>query len=114
MNEVITLLSEVTATGKGALKALPNIKGPYTVHVVFTNQGGSVTALEVHLEGSLNNVDSHSLHDNEAPYVFSAADLAAKSAMFHVANRNVMYANGNLTVLTSTGTTKVTMYLLGI
>src|SRR3990167_3349233 len=112
MKKSVTLLNAVEITGTGTSKP---VKGnpPYTVQVVLTNSGGSVTALAVQLEGSLDDDNFASLHDNEAPYVFTAADLAAKSAVYHIANRGVDFVQGNITTLTETGNTAVTMYFKG-
>jgi len=111
-NTIMILLNKVKITGAGT-KHILHYHPPYTVQINFTNVGGSVTALEVQLEGSLDGVNFISLHDNEVPYVFTAADLAAGFAMYHIQNRKVQEVRGNLTTLTQTGTTEVTQYLMG-
>lgn len=112
LDSVIALLKNVGATGAG-VGQFHNTNAPYTVQVKFTNTGGSVTALSVALEGSLDGVNYSSLHDLGTPFAFSASELTAKSAMYHISNRDVFYVRGNVTTLTATGTTAITMLFQG-
>ena len=75
----------------------------HTVSVFFTNSGGSVTALAVSLEGSLDGSNFFEL----GSHTFDATDLSAQGAMFHVAHKPVEYVRARITSLAETGTTAV-------
>lgn len=100
-----TLLSGVTVTGEGS-SAHVSGASTHTVHVHFTNSGGSVTALTVDLEGSID--DSHFF--TLKSYALNGTELTAKQAMFHVVNKSVNFVRANITTLTETGTTAVYVY----
>ena len=99
------LLKEVEATGAGG-GLLINGKSEHTVEVIFTNSGGSVTALTVDLEGS---IDGGTNWYTLKSYPFSAAELVAKKTAFSVVDRRFEWVRANITTLTETGTTKVTV-----
>ena len=101
-----TLLSGVEAAGAG--QAYETRNAEFTVEVTFANSGGSVTALVVDLEGSIDGVVFYQL----ASHTLSAGELSANKAMFHVVNKRVRYVRGNITTLTETGTTSVTVKYL--
>lgn len=102
---MIKLLDGVEATGAGSV-ALIELSDKHTIQAVFSNSGGSVTALALNIEGSLDGIDFFVL----ASYTFSSDDLTAEGAMFHVVNKPVRYVRANITTLTETGTTAVTVY----
>jgi len=114
------LLNGVTVTGAGgvisvpvpfpqAIGTMPNIvPSNHTVQATFTNSGGSVTALTVALEGSIDDTNYVSL----VSHVFTAGELIAKTALFVVSAVNVSRVRANITTLTETGTTAVYVYHL--
>lgn len=103
--QLMTLLKTVEATGTGTEHDMGQMYSKFTVQIVFTNAGGSVTALTVDLEGSTDGVKWFTL----ASHILSADELTAKAAMFHVINKSVRYLRGNIITLTETGTTAVTV-----
>ena len=90
-----TLLNAATATGAGATQKTPTIP---THHTVAATMGGTVvaTAVTVSLEGSLDDTTWFTL----AEHVFTAAEITAVSAMFHVADKPVKYVRANVITLT--------------
>lgn len=117
----IRLLNAVEATGASipvSVVGNPN----HTVQVFFTNvstvNGKDVDALTVALEGSLINSSSKfsslSSVNQHGTHVFTAGELTAKKAMFHVNNAPVNYIRANIKTLTEQGDTDVTvLYLEG-
>lgn len=103
----IILLDGVEATG--ASTAVKSGVATHSVQVNYTNSGGSVTALVVDLEGSVDNVTFSQL----ASHTFSAGELTAETAIFHVVNKLAPYVRANITTLTETGTTAVTVLYSG-
>ena len=95
------LLNAVTATGAGRELAFDLPRKEHTVQVVIT---GGPAAVTVDLEGSLNGTEWFQL----AEFIFSAGDLAAGQAMFHVTNKPVMDVRANLTTLTGGASPTVT------
>lgn len=99
------LLNGVETTGvSSGIKA--NNTGMYTMACHFVNSGGSVTALTVNMEGSIDyshwyNLKSYPLN------TYDTAEIANAQAMFHVVNKDVNYIRANITTLTETGTTAV-------
>jgi len=94
------LLSGATETGAGSLWKLSNSTDIHTVQVVFT---GTITALTVALEGSID-------EDNIAvlqTHALSDAEISAKAAMFHVVNKLVEYVRINITTFTGSGSVTV-------
>lgn len=104
-----TLLHGVTVTGEST-NVYVNGMDVHTVQVVFTNTGGSVTALTVDLEGSLDNTTWFTLKS----YALSGTELTAKTAMYHVVNKGVNHIRANITTITETGTTAVTVKYMGV
>jgi len=114
------LLNGVQATGAGsafdvplpfhsAPGGVPNIvPSQHNVQVTFTNSGGSVTALTVALEGSIDTTKFVSL----VSHAFTAGELTAKTALFTVSAVGVQQVRANITTLTETGTTAVYVYHL--
>lgn len=76
-------------------------------HSVQVNVTGSPTAVTVDLEGSLDGVKWFQL----AEHVFSAGDITAQAALFHVIDRAVPMTRGNLTTLTGGTTPTVTILI---
>ena len=99
------LLDGVTVTGNGSSVFVNGI-AKHSVHVHFTNSGGSVTALTVDLEGSHDDAYYFQLET----YAFDATDLTNEQTMFHVVNKAVNYVRANITTITETGTTAVYVY----
>jgi len=105
---MVLLLDGVEATGAGLAYRVGDgqrIKflNKYTVQIWWTNSGGSVTAMTVDLEGSLNGSHWFTL----ASHGLTAGEITAKAAMYHVEGKVIEYVRGNITALTETGTTKV-------
>jgi len=107
------MLNGVEATGASASVKTSKVKD-HTIAAWFTNSGGGVTALTVDLEGSLDNTNWFQLDT----HVFSAGELTAQKAMFHIVNKPVNYVRLNITTLTETGTTAVFAqyegYMIGV
>ncbi len=89
------LLDAALATGAGAGERF--IKIPKD-HTVVATMGGSVvaTAVTVALEGSIDNATWVVLASHE----FTAAEISAEQAMFHIIGKPVRWVRANLTVLT--------------
>lgn len=104
---VLTLLDGVEITGASASSTFGQ-RREHTTQVVFTNSGGSLTALILDLEGSLDGISWFQLDTK----TFSSAEITAKGTMFHTVNRVVGYIRVNITTLTETGTTAVTVKYL--
>ncbi len=93
-----TALNAVTATGAGsAIAATRTID--HSLQVTFT---GTVTALTIDLEGSLDGVDWFSL-TNGTGYAFTAAEITAKAALVNVSDSLVNNVRANITTYTGTG-----------
>jgi hypothetical protein len=107
----VRLLDGVTATGASvAFKA--NTATKHTVQVDWTNTGGSVTAMVVALEGTINNqgdIDAGvETWFTMASHTITAGELTAKAAQFQVdSNGPEKFVRVNITTLTETGTTAV-------
>lgn len=100
------MLTASTATGAGLSVALRKGVQEHTVQVIIT---GSPTAVTVALESSLDNgVTWNSI----GTYAFSAGDLTAASAMYHVVNKPAELVRMNTTVLTGGTAPTVTAYYL--
>ena len=88
------LFTDATSTGAGDLQRSEAVD--HTVFCNFSTSGG-VTAVTVDLEGSLDNTNVETL----ASHTFSADELSAESAMFHVVNKTVSTVQGNISALTA-------------
>ena len=71
----------------------------HTIQASFVENNGNITALTVDLDGSLDDVTFFTL----ASEVFSASQITAKAAMFHVVNKTVRYVRINVSAITDTG-----------
>jgi len=91
----VLLLNAATATGAGSVHTVRTRPAKHTVQCTM---GGDVvaTAVTVDLEGSLDNSSWFSL----ASHAFTAAEITATSAMFHIVDKSVRYIRLNLTTLT--------------
>lgn len=98
---MITILNGVTVTGEGSSVEVPKDTEKITVDVYFTNDGGSVTALTVVGEGSLDDDKFYSL----GTHVLDSDEITAKKAMFHIIEKGIDYFRANITTITETGTT---------
>jgi len=90
-----TLLNAATATGTGSTQktfAIPD------KHTVAATMGGTVvaTAVTVSLEGSIDDTTWFTL----ASHAFSAGEITAEAAMFHITDKPVKYVRANLVTLT--------------
>jgi hypothetical protein len=97
------LLYEVVATGAGAGCTHPHVASIHTVVIHFIDADSSVSAVTVDLEGSIsgeNISDADAKWFQLATHVLTGAELTAKQAMFHVANKAVKRVRANITVLT--------------
>lgn len=103
MVDVTYLLDGVAVTGASLPKHLHQGNVNHTVACHYIDANGSISALTLVLEGS---IDPPGVADADlnwfslATHEFTAAEIAAKSAMFHVVNRAVFRIRLNLTVLT--------------
>lgn len=98
----ITFLDAATSTGASNIKRLAFLVSHHTVQVTIT---GAPTAVTVDLEGSIDGVTFFSL----ATHAFTAGELTATKAMFHVIDKPVSYVRSNLTVLTAGTSPTVTV-----
>jgi len=91
----VLLLDAATATGAGSTWVVRTIPVKHTVQAVM---GGTVvaTAVTVDLEGSLDNTNFFTL----ASHAFTAAEITAEAAMFHVVDKPIKFTRANLTTLT--------------
>lgn len=91
----VKLLDAATATGVSSSWRQQRVPRNHTVQATM---GGTVvaTAVTLDLEGSSDDTNWFQL----ANHPFSAAEITATSAMFHVANKPVRYVRVNLTTLT--------------
>jgi hypothetical protein len=89
------LLAAATATGAGGSVRM-NRKP--TAHTIQATMGGTVvaTAVTVDIEGSLDDSTWFQL----VSHAFSAGEITAEGAMFHLADMPVKYLRANLTTLT--------------
>ena len=99
-----TLLNAALVTGAGSTQKVSMIPSEHTVQA---KMGGAVvaTAVTVDLEGSLNDTDWFQL----ARHAFSAGDITAEGAMFHVQDKPVRFVRANLITLTGGTTPSVTV-----
>ena len=90
-----TLLNAATSTGAGSSQRLSLIPSDHTIQATM---GGTVvaTAVTVDLEGSIDDVTFFQL----ARHAFSAGEITAEGAMFHVIDKPVRYVRANLITLT--------------
>lgn len=93
-----TLLDAATATGKGSPHTLSEVPSS---HTVVASMGGTVvaTAVTIALEGSLVGGVTDKDWFTLASHAFTAAEITAESAMFHVADKPVKYVRANLETL---------------
>ena len=98
------LLDGVDATGAGSsvsiVRNMVRVARDHTVSIIWTDTSGSITAMVIDLEGSINGSDFHVL----ATHTLTSAERTAKKAMFHVKEMAVSYVRANITTLTETGT----------
>lgn len=97
------LLSNVTSTGPSGALFLNRMTAKHTIAVEFADANASISAVSVALEAAglaesgddLTGVVWHTL----ATHALTAAELAAKSCMFHVVDKVVGAVRVNITVL---------------
>jgi hypothetical protein len=97
----LKLLDAVTATGASDSKKFNYLVQDHTVQATIT---GAPSAVTVDLEGSLDGVTFFSLES----HVFTAGELTATGAMFHIIDKPVLFVNINLTTLTGGSAPTVT------
>jgi len=90
----IKLLDGATATGASTSHAVRMKPRNHTIQTTIT---GAPTAVTIDLEGSLDGTTFVSL----ASYIFTADDLTAAAAMFHVVDKPVRFVRLNLKTLTA-------------
>ena len=90
-----TLLDAATATGASGSVKMNRKPAAHTFQAVM---GGTVvaTAVTVDVEGSLDDLTYFQL----ASHAFSAGEITAEGAMFHLADMPVKYIRANLITLT--------------
>jgi hypothetical protein len=101
------ILDAATSTGAGSAYLLHRISDNFTAQVIVTTDG-TLTAITVDIETSLDGTNWAAV----ATHVFSAAEITAKHAIFHVVDKPVQYVRANITTLTESGTTTVDAYIL--
>lgn len=100
------LIDAQSTTGAGNAVSLGSFAtGDHTMEMYFTVTGGSVTALTVALEGSLDGVNFYTLGSHS----FNAGELTARRAITFITGKLVDYVRANITTLTNTGTAYVTV-----
>ena len=89
------LLNAATATGAGSSVRMNRKPSAHTIQAVM---GGTVvaTAVTVDIEASLDKTTWFAL----VSHAFSAGEITAESAMFHLADMPTKYLRANLTTLT--------------
>jgi hypothetical protein len=90
-----TLLDAATTTGAGSRVRMNRKPSRHTIQATM---GGTVvaTAVTVDIEASLDDITYFQL----VSHAFSAAEITAEGAMFHLADMPVKYLRANLTTLT--------------
>lgn len=89
------IFSSKTATGYSESFRILN-SDKITIESNFV--GSAVTAVTLNIEGTLG-----AFWDTVAEYVYTAANLTAKNATFHIINKHVNYIRGYLITFTYTG-----------
>ena len=91
----VTLLDAATATGAGNSRRMN--KKPSS-HTIQATMGGAVvaTAVTIDFEGSLDNTTWFQLDQ----HAFSAGEITAEGALYHIVDIPVKYVRANLTTLT--------------
>lgn len=95
------ILDAATATGASNSQTFTKLIKDHTIQVSIT---GAPTAVEIDLEGSLDNISFFTL----GQMVFDAGDLTALGAMLHVPSSVVRFVRVNLTTLTGGSSPTVT------
>lgn len=103
MAELLRLVTSATGTTTGSSTEVKRVSKAITVACDFSNSGGSCTALTIALQGSIDGANFYEL----AEHAFTAGELTALKAMFHVANKPIKFVKGQIKTLTDTGTTTV-------
>jgi len=107
----VTLLSAVTASGAGASKSIGDFnidsdrKGVPNGWTVEVKSTAASTAIVIDLEGS---IDGGTTFFQLARHTFTAGELTAKQAMFHVINKGELAVRANLITFTRSGTETLT------
>jgi len=94
------IVSAASTSGAKKIFQLEHASEIHSIQVTFT---GSITALVISIEGSLDGTNFVSL----ASHTLTAAEISAKLSLFHIVNKLVSYVRGNITTLTGTGTVTV-------
>lgn len=90
-----TLLDAATATGAGDSIVMHRKPSRHTIQATM---GGTVvaTAVTVDIEGSVDNITFFQL----VSHAFSAGEITAEAAMFHMVDMPIKYIRANLATLT--------------
>lgn len=105
------LTKDQTATGIGSPKRWDMPSGTFSIEAYFDcDEGTSISALTVAIEGSITNLNYFAL----ASHTFTATEITAKAAMWHVVSKPVKLLKSNITALTKTGggAARVTVVIL--
>lgn len=100
------MLNAVTSTGASSVWGFRQNATDHTIQSTIT---GSPTVVVLDLEGSLDEVTWFTL----ASHSFSAAELSAQAAMFHVTNKLAKHIRLNLATLTGGASPTVTAFYEG-
>lgn len=106
MSSEVKLLDAVAATGASNSWFLPFAKSKHTVSMTVVDANAGISAITLKLQGSHNGrdvTDANATWYDLAEHAFSAAELTALAAMFHVTDKPVGRIRLNLTTLTGNG-----------
>jgi len=103
------MLDGVTAAANSVALDFSVPVSEHTVEIYLTS--GTVSACVIDLEGSIQNRNETSPQwETLASYTFTAGDLTAKKAMFHVVNKPVRKVRIALTTFTNSSGVLVALY----
>ena len=97
-----TLLNAAVATGAGSSFYTGSIPAMHTVQATMgiLSGGTLATAVTVDLEGSLDDTFWQALDS----HTFTAGEITAEGAIWHIVNAPARYVRANITTLTDTAT----------
>ena len=112
----VKLLDAATAAGASNSVVLNAPVSNHTVECTYVDANASISAVTIKLQGSLDDrgvTDGNANWYDLATHTFSAAEITAKKAMFHVTDKPVTRVRLNLSTLTGEGAgDTVTAYYL--
>lgn len=105
----LKMLDAVTSTGAGTtIMSLPQIPDTVTAVVDFTDVGGSISALTVDIEGSVDGINFSSIINTTGGHAFTAAEITDTVATFKHVSPGVSIFRLNVTTKTDSGTGTIT------